>query len=65
MKKLYKIKNDKWMSTNSTESFNWIKPSLCVWRPLKYICYSVSGTLKFKFEVYLIFLHQIALKNLL
>ena len=36
------------MSKDSTENFNRIRQSTCVWRPLKDICYSVSDSVKFQ-----------------
>ena len=43
------------MSKDSTENFNKIQLSTCMWRPLKYICYSVSDSMKFQLVMYLIF----------
>ena len=53
------------MSKDSTENFNRIQLSTCMWRPLKYICYSVSDSMKFQLVMYLIILHQMAVQHLL
>ena len=53
------------MSKDSTENFNKIQQSMCMWRPLKYICYSVSDSMKFQLVMYLIILHQMAVQHLL